>query len=451
MEEETKNNGTVILGAGLAGLSTAYHLKGGCSLYEQAAEPGGMARTIEKDGYKFDYDGHLLHFRHKQTFSLVSKLLDGNMAPHKRNSWIYSKGSYTRYPFQANFYGLPRDVVKDCLVGLIKAKSRTFSRDDKKGIPENFEHWIRGVFGEGIARHFMLSYNRKFWTVDPSQLTCEWLDGFVPVPELEDVITGAISSNTKQFGYNSTFWYPLKGGISELVKGFLKGVDHLQLNKKVTEIDTSTKEIVFADGTKKEFNHLVTTLPLPELSNILTDLPLQIKDAFSKLRFTSVFVVNLGINRDDITERHWVYYPEEKIPFFRTGFPTNFSMDVAPSGRTSLYAEISYSGDRAIDKEKAVEDTVRHLKELGIILKEKEVEVCVPIDIKYGYVLYDKNRTKATETILSYLREFNIHSIGRYGSWQYMSMEDVILQGEATAKQLKQQLDRKQDDALIPA
>ncbi|MCX5692626.1 MAG: NAD(P)-binding protein, partial [Candidatus Omnitrophica bacterium] len=110
-----KSEEIVILGAGLAGLSAAYHLKSGYALFEKENETGGMARSIYKDGYTFDYDGHLLHFRSEYVFNLVSDILNGNLAPHKRNSWVYSKGIFTRYPFQANFYGLPNSAIKDCL------------------------------------------------------------------------------------------------------------------------------------------------------------------------------------------------------------------------------------------------------------------------------------------------------------------------------------------------
>lgn len=429
-----KKDEIVILGAGIAGLSTAYHLQNNYSLYEKEAEPGGMARTIDKDGYRFDYDGHLLHFRDEYAFSLISDLLDGNLAPHKRNSWIYSKGSYTRYPFQANFYGLPKDVIKECLVGLIRARLNLVNAYVKRDLNGNFENWIRTTFGEGIAEHFMLSYNKKFWTVEPKELVCDWLDGFVPVPAIEDVVTGAISSSTKPYGYNSRFWYPVKGGISAVVDGFLQKTNNLHVNKKVVTIDQHRKEIVFEDGTIKGFKHLVSTIPLPEMQKILVNIPDKVKEAFSELRYTSIFVVNLGIKRDDVTDRHWVYYPEESIAFYRTGFPTNFSMDVAPSNRTSLYAEISYSDNKKIDKEKAIRDTVRDLKLLGIICREDEIEVCQPIDIKYGYAIYDSNRKSAVQAIKNYLQRFGIHTIGRYGSWSYMSMEDVILEGREMAR-----------------
>jgi len=426
-----KREEIVILGAGLAGLSTAYHLKKGYTVFEKEASPGGMARSIHKDGYIFDYDGHLLHFRNEYTLRLVSGLLDGNMAPHKRDSWIYSKGSFTRYPFQANFYGLPKSIVKDCLIGLIKAKvDSSYGKAEENG---NFEAWIRKTFGQGIAEHFMLPYNRKFWTVEPRELTCDWLDGFVPVPTLEDTVTGAIQEGTKPYGYNSRFWYPVKGGISELTNAFLERTRNTLLNKKAVTIDQYRREIIFEDGTIKRFKRLISTIPLPEVFGLLVNLPDKVKKAFSMLRFNSILVINLGIKRDDITEKHWIYYPEGDTAFYRIGFPTNFSMDVAPPKRTSIYAEISYSRNKEIHKDRMISIAIEDLKKTGILSDEKDIEVCLPVDIKYGYVVYDADRKWAVGVIKDYLKRFGVYSIGRYGSWRYMSMEDVILEGKELA------------------
>ncbi len=434
-----KNEDTIILGGGFAGLSAAYHLKSGYALFEKNSEIGGMARSIYKDGYTFDYDGHLLHFRNEYTFNLVSELLNGNLAPHKRNSWIYSKGIFTRYPFQANFYGLPNSVVKDCLMGLIKARFLSLSHLNSNG---NFENWIIKTFGEGIANHFMLPYNRKFWTVEPRELTCEWLDGFIPVPDLEDTVTGAISDSTKPYGYNSRFWYPVKGGISELVKGFSERIRNVYVNKKAVTIDQHRKEVVFEDATIKKFKNMITTMPLPELANILVDMPSDVKQAFSMLKWTSIYVLNIGIKSDNLTERHWVYYPEESVIFYRVGFPTSFSTDVAPEGRTSIYAEIAYRDAKKIDKDALVSRTIHDLKKCGIISEESDVEICLPMDIKYGYALYDLNRKHSVQVIKNYLEKFGIYTIGRYGSWKYMSMEDVILEGKKIAENISGAINR---------
>ena len=139
---------TVILGAGLAGLSTAYHLEGNCSIYEKESRVGGLCKSITRDGFTFDYTGHLLHTNDEYIDSIIKKLLKDNICTHNRNAWIYSKGVFTRYPFQTNLYGLPVEVAKECLLGLIKAKYE--HKDDPV---TDFESWIYRDVGEGIARH----------------------------------------------------------------------------------------------------------------------------------------------------------------------------------------------------------------------------------------------------------------------------------------------------------
>jgi len=110
---------------------------------------------------------------------------------------------------------------------------------------------------------------------------------------------------------------------------------------------------------------------------------------------------------------------------------------VAPKGRSSIYAEIAYSDSKKIDKDTMVSRTIHDLKKCGIISEESDVEICLPMDIKYGYALYDSNRLHAVKIIKNYLEKLGIYTIGRYGSWKYMSMEDVILEGKQIAEQIK--------------
>lgn len=206
----------IILGAGLAGLSTAWHLQRegiNCKTFEKEPEVGGLCRSKDIDGFTFDYDGHLLHFKHYYAFNLIKNLLGNNLARHERNAWICSYGRYVRYPFQANLYGLPLPIIKECLLGFIQA-SKNNHHNNKKN--PNFLNWINQTFGRGIARHFMIPYNSKFWTIPPRELTCEWLDGFIPVPLLGQVIEGTIEESNRQFGYNAKFWYPKRGGINQV-------------------------------------------------------------------------------------------------------------------------------------------------------------------------------------------------------------------------------------------
>lgn len=426
----------VILGAGLAGLSVAWHLqkKGSdCLIFEKEPEAGGLCRSKNIGGFTFDYDGHLLHFRHRYTFNLVKRLLRDNLLEHQRSAWIYSHARLTRYPFQANLYGLPSAIIKECLLDFIQSFNNGKFKKEKN---LRFSDWINYNFGKGIAKHFMIPYNNKFWTVSPKELTCEWLDGFIPVPSLTQTIEGTIEESQRQFGYNARFWYPKRGGINELPLALASEMRNIYTDCKIEEIDLARKEIKMTSGNKEKFAHLISTIALPELPYIIKGLPQHIGFLFKKLRWNSIFNLNLGIEKKDHSKKHWIYFPEKEPCFFRVGFFHNFSSFLSPAGKGSLYVEVSYSENKPLDKSGIVSRIKEDLKKVKILTPGSRICAQDINDIKYGYPIYDKNYRRAREEILAYLRQNNIISCGRYGSWQYMSMEDVVLQGKKIAESI---------------
>jgi protoporphyrinogen oxidase len=418
----------IILGAGLSGLSAAWHLqKKGMEaiILEKESEVGGLCRSKKLNGFIFDYDGHLLHFRHSYTFDLVQRLLKNNLIEHRRNAWVYSHNIFTRYPFQGNLYGLPPAIAKECLLGFIEAYEN--GRYAKKN--PTFLDWINQTFGKGIARHFMVPYNTKFWTLPPQKLTCEWLDGFIPVPSLSQLVEGTVKENKKTYGYNAKFWYPKNGGISQLPLSLARQIKHVHTNSPVIEIDPFKKEIKTAKGHKEKFDYLISTIPLPELPAIIKDMPVGISEKCKRLRWNSIFNLNLGVDRNDIQDRHWIYLPEKDICFFRVGFFHNFSQNLTPPNRSSFYVEVSYSKDNPIDKNSLPLRIKEDLKKIGILSPGARIDVQDVNDINYGYPVYDSNYKICREKILRYLLQNNIISCGRYGSWRYMTMEDALLDG----------------------
>ncbi len=427
------NKKIVILGAGLSGLSTAYHLQNGCCVYEQEGEVGGLARTDEIDGFTFDYDGHLLHFKTDYVKKLIKKLLPGLFVPHNRNSWVFSHNVFTKYPFQANTYGLPSGVVKKCILGM-------FDTVSKKKPPKevNLAQWMQHHFGEGITKHFMYPYNHKFWTLAPEELISDWTQGFVPHVKLKTVLDGAFSLKTKSLGYNSEFWYPKVGGIDQIAKILAENINNIKTNYKMTGLELENKKVFFENGESAKFTDLVLTTPLKALQKLIRDtLPKEVKQAFFSLKYVSIFNLNLGVQRENISDKHWIYFPEDKFCFFRVGFPTNFSKNVAPRGTSSLYVEVSYSEFKQVDKRKIVSLIETDLVKSGILNPEDDILMRHINDIKYGYVIYDKQYKHNIKIINDYLLKNNIYSAGRFGRWKYMSMEDVILDGKLISDLVK--------------
>lgn len=429
-------NRILILGAGLAGLSSAWHLqrKGiDCQVFEQEKEVGGLCRSKEINGFTFDYDGHLLHFKEPYAFNLAKSLLGTNMVKHKRNAYIYSHSCYTRYPFQANLNGLPASVIKECINSYLSINGKP--KVQKKN--QNFFDWANNSFGNGIARHFLLPYNKKFWTIKLNELTCEWLDGFIPIPSTKEIIEGSIKFTGKEFGYNSCFWYPKKGGISELPKAFASRIKNIHTSCKIRAIDLKEKKISLDSGAKEKFDYLISTIPLPELPNIIKPLNASILKQFKKLRWNSVYNLNLGLESASCNGHHWVYFPEKEFSFFRLGFPHNISQNATPSGMNSLYAEVSYSLDKPLDKCRIKEIIKNDLKKINVFTSDTKIKAKDVNDIKYAYPIYDANYSNSRERIITYLARNNIFSCGRYGSWRYLSMEGAILDGLNASRPIK--------------
>ncbi|MFQ5932852.1 MAG: protoporphyrinogen/coproporphyrinogen oxidase, partial [Nitrospiraceae bacterium] len=236
----------VIVGAGLAGLSTALHLNGvPYRVFEKEKEAGGLCRSYQKDGFTFDVTGHLLHFRQAEIKTLVEGLLRGQLEKHGRRSYIYSHRTYTEYPFQVNTYGLPPEVIRECLLGFIDTLTkpvRTASED------RSFKAWILENLGEGMAKHFMVPFNEKLWQVSLDELTSDWVSWLIPKPDLKDVVNGALGIKDKAFGYNPSFLYPAQGGIGVLPKAFLSGLGEIAYGSELVEVDTGRRRAVFQDG-----------------------------------------------------------------------------------------------------------------------------------------------------------------------------------------------------------
>lgn len=429
----TANTNILILGGGLSGLSAGYFLKarpgraGDCLICEKEKEAGGLCRSKAVNGFIFDYDGHLLHFRNKETERFVKGLLGaGSLVFHKRNSWVNAGAYEVPYPFQNFFLRAPAPIAQECLLDFIKAR-QAYRREC------NFRDWALSVFGEGIYRHFMFPYNSKFWTVSLDRLSCGWLDGFVPVPKLEGILESVSRPDRANIGYNPHFWYPDRGGIQALTLSLKNKISgNLRLGAEASEINLRQRAVIFQNKAKVNFEHLILTLPLPELLRLMPALPGHIRSAVKKLKYNSIYVLNLGIKRKGISDKHWIYFPAKSAVFYRVGFPMNFSSYVAPPGASSLYAEVSYSARRPVDKNKINARIKRDLIKAGILRRSDRILAEDTVDIKYGYPVYDADYADARKAAIDFLSHKGVFCAGRYGKWKYMSMEDTILDAKNT-------------------
>ena len=420
----------VILGGGLSGLSACYHGEG--LIYEKSITTGGQASSKEQNGFIFDEGIHVMHTKNKYILSFMEKL-QVDMEVRERNAWIVSHGSMTRYPFQANTFGLPDSIIRDCVDGFIENK---FIDSTKIS---NYEDWIYYMFGEGIAEHFMIPYSQKFWGIEAKKLTTDWVNVRHPKPSKEEVIKGSLEDQTKGFGINASYRYPKKGGYGFIGKRLTdKCKDRIKVGMKATNIDVYKKQIEFNHSELVSYKTILSSIPLPELIRIIPDAPQNVMDAASKLKTNSMFVVNIGVNRPNITDKNWIYYLEKEFSFVRVSFPFNQSDNVAPIGTSSISAEIAYGNDNPLptSKENLADRVVKDLISASILKESDEIIYLDTVDIKYAYVIFDNERKASIKIIHDYLKKFDIIPFGRYGMWAYLWSDEAMLSGKKVAERL---------------
>ena len=424
----------VILGAGLTGLSAAYHMMAKPTLLvERAEKVGGHARSERWNGHTFDVTGHWLHLRDPRVKKLVGGLFQpGELTEIERRAAVLSHDALVPYPFQANLYGLPRKIVQECLVGFVEAKEAAAANHGRE--PRTFEEFAVARFGKGITQHFFVPYNTKLFGMHPNCLTASWVSRYIPVPEPHEIIGGAIGLQQDGLGYNPRFLYPKRGGIDALPEALLSGIQsrarcELWTSTEVEEVDPFEHRVKL-DGIADwiSYDSLISTIPLPELLRRIPKVPNHIHCLAKNLRCVKWRYLNVATRTPSPADYHWVYVPEERYPFFRVGVFSNAVPTMAPAGGGSLYVELA---DRTGAPK--VGEVIQALAQIGAITGVEDVTFAEGREIEYAYVIFDDAYEESTRSIHQWLTDVGILSCGRYGAWVYNSMEDSIIQGMEAA------------------
>jgi protoporphyrinogen oxidase len=436
MSDPTKIE-TLILGAGLTGLSCAHHLRDPSRfrIMERDKTVGGLAKTRKRPGgFLCDGTGHWLHLKSPEMKDLVNGLLGENLVARDRRARVYSKGAFTLYPFQANTYGLPKEVIAECLNGLIEAKFIETHTE-----PKNYLDWIRATFGAGICKHFMVPYNQKIYGVPLDTLAADFAKKYIPQPNLKSVIDGALGLSKEAMGYNAQFVYPKVGGIGALANALHDSVQRpAEYERTPKSIDVVAKTVVMNDGEIFHYQHLVNTVPLPDLVQLsargnAASVPSSVIDAAKKLRANSVLYFDVAIKGEPTEHQdyHWIYLPESEFPFYRVGSYSAVERSLAPAGYRSYYVEFGHYGE--LDTKKFEQPLIEGLMRLGLLQDESQIEFMIPNVLSPAYVLFDDNYERCRQTVLDWCEHVGLITKGRYGLWQYNAMEDALREGKEAA------------------
>lgn len=434
----------LIIGAGPCGLGAAYRLHelGHSDFLVCDRNPyvGGLATSfIDARGFTWDLAVHVAHSHYHYVDRLMESLLPDGFLHHIRKSWVREYGAYIPYPFQNNIRHLPPEARQECVDGLLALRAR-----GARPPPANFREWILAMGGEGIARHFMLPYNRKLWTVDPAEMNATWVGDRVPTVDVDRVIRNiAEGRDDVAWGPNHTFQFPKAGGTGAIWNALAARLpqDHLRLSTALVGLDAHRREARFADGTVERYDWLISTLPLPQLTALVGDDGLHRRAA--GLRHNHVYVVGIAVDRplpDALQDKTWVYCPEAAAPFYRvTPFSLFSPAHVPQPGRQcSFLCEISSPGGRPLDPAALVQPTLDGLRAIGLIDIRREDAHVMLMTAEHGYPIPTLDRDAILADVLPALAERHILSRGRFGGWKYeaANMDHSIMQGVEAAERI---------------
>jgi protoporphyrinogen oxidase len=429
----------VIIGAGPTGLAAGYRLRElgytNFLILEEREKVGGLASSeTSANGFVYDIGGHVLFSHYEYFDKLFDKLLGDEYQLLLRESWVWMCDRFLPYPFQNNIRYLPREVVLECLMGLIEAQKQPLDLARFA----HFEDFIYGVFGKGIAKHFMMPYNFKVWAHPPKLMNKEWIGERVSVVDIARVLGNVVlDRDDAGWGPNSTFKYPRHGGTGGLFERMRPYVEtNLRLGSPVASVAVERKEVVLADGTREPYDILLSTMPLDLLVKQMSgNVPDAVRSQACRLRHSGSYIVGVGVNQPSPSQKCWMYFPESNAPFYRVTYLSNYSPEVVPdaSSQYSLLAEISHSEFKPVDQGSVVDDTIDGMVRTRLLrdCDRRDIVDTHLIARDYTYPIPSVERDAALATLHPWLEEHDIFSRGRFGAWRYEvgNMDHSVAQG----------------------
>jgi protoporphyrinogen oxidase len=429
----------VIVGAGPTGLAAGYRLRelgyANFVILEARDRVGGLASSeTTANGFTYDIGGHVL-FSHYEYFDrLFDHLLGNEFQLLLRESWVWMCDRFLPYPFQNNIRYLPREVVYECLLGVIEAQRQPIDL----GRFANFEELIYGVFGQGIAKHFMMPYNFKVWAHPPRMMNREWIGERVSVVDIPRVLGNVVlDRDDAGWGPNSTFKYPRHGGTGGLFERMRPYVEaNLRLKAPVASVDVERKEVALEDGSREPYDMLLSTIPLDLLVRSMRgNVPDEVRCQAGRLRHSGSYIVGVGVAQPSPSTKCWMYFPEDNAPFYRVTYLSNYSPEVVPDASRyySLLAEVSFSDYKPVDGSRIVEETIQGMVNTRLLRDgdRRDIVDTHLIARDYSYPTPSLERDAALATLHPWLESRDIHSRGRFGAWRYEvgNMDHSVAQG----------------------
>lgn len=368
----------LIIGGGFSGLAAG--IKTGYPVYEATDSLGGICSNYFKNGFEFFTGGPHYLFENDKTveaMKFVQSLVELNS--YDRHAGVYYNHIFP-YPIQ------------------------TFTQETHKSTPGYFKHWLSEKFSTAENNMFFYPFNQKY--------TAGLMDEII---QYDGYKTPKAGTN----GFVSRFHDPV-GGLGGLIDKMSKKCQ-IHINKRAIKISPEERIVIFQDGEAVKYDKLISTIPLNQCLSLCGN-------KNYSLPYSAVFVLNIGAEPGpNLPKEHWLYIPFCKSGFHRVGFYTNVDPLKAPEGKVGLSVEMAFGAEYLyddLDVDFIIQEFVAELQSWGWI---KDVIVTDPTYVRTAYTW---NLTlNERERHIAWLKERNIISTGRYGSWKFCGILESITDG----------------------
>lgn len=415
----------IILGAGISGLG-AYYAASDAVIYEKAARAGGLCGGFEIGGWHFDNAVHLSF----TTDGFVRELFDRTESyEHKPLAYSWYHEKWLRHPAQNNLF--------PCSTEEKIAAVKGFLEREEENDTDNFAAWTRSRYGGWLFEHFFKPYNEKYWCVDIEELGTEWIGNRIYRPTLDELLYGSYTSDTPNTYYAEAMRYPKRGGYLSFVQDIIKEAEaagRLICRKEAARIIPSSQKVFFKDGSYEEYDELYSSIPLPEMAEIVDGMPDYLKKKAGRLEHTGVVLVSVGFNQIVDCNKMWFYFYDDDIMASRAYMPSVKSPNNAPDGCSSVQFEIYFNAKSGgLNQKKCIENCIYAIRKINLA-EESDIEFLDYRVLKYANVIFKKDSESIAAEITGWLRENGIIPIGRFGEWKYLWSDQAFLSGYYAVK-----------------
>ncbi|MEZ9877664.1 NAD(P)-binding protein [Vibrio breoganii] len=392
-----------IIGAGISGLSLAKMLKKDHDVvvFEKESCVGGIARTDTVNHATYHLvGGHCFNSKNKEVLDFVfDEVLPVNEWHRvERKAKIFFKGELVSYPIEFSIQEIAK-IDKDLAFRITRDFLNTGTEDRK-----DLESWFISKFGNTLAQEYLIPYNRKIWNNEPKNMSPDWVEGKLPIPNRDSFLKALISSEDDMMPHSS-FYYPNTNNQNDFIAALASGIN-IKTDYNVSSLRYDKSINKWFINEEECFDKIVSTMPLDILPSIIDGVPESVLESARKLKYNKVSTM---LWESQPTELTWTYDPSPDTLFHRHIHIGSFFSPKKNITITEAIGEHDY------------DSMAQAGKKIPYLVKPLAHNVS-----GRAYVVFDENYSESVADIMKYLESIDLTTLGRFGEWEYYNMDICI-------------------------